>query len=506
MKRITSLSPHLLVFVVGSVAIVLAWTSSIEVLSQRSLFIAMTMLLLAYLAMELLRLRRTQPHRWLINPVALASILTFGLSFGVTNALFFSPQETIRAVGLVPNVSPAMVKLMALVLLGAMAMWLGYWSPLAKRLSGAGMQRKLAPWIRSSSRPHALAVPLLAAVAFLARLIQVRLGVFGYSSSYNQLISMGGITQYLSMLASLGTVALVLAALTYYWNPCSARFRTILLLMLVIEVAFGFLSGFKSQVAMPFVIVGLCRYLRTGRVPGSWIVLFLVAIVVAYGVIEPFRDARRLDRSTEQRSFGDIAETMASARGTSMPISGNRPPTWVLVLSRSSLTYDGSIGIEYKDVNETLPEGSPKFLTNMILAPAYAWIPRIIWREKPLGDLGLWYTRVVMKRNVLSATASGPVTYLYFAGGALAIFIFFGALGIFQRAYFALLTPSAKPAGALVFLGMLQTLSTVPTAIDGMLVDIFRTLPLLVLLQLLLFRRVERAHEWRIERSRTENE
>jgi hypothetical protein len=483
------LLPALAASAVGSV---LALLSSMQALSQRALFTAMTILMLLYLVAELSRLRRVHPHRWLINPVAMASFLTFGISFGITNVLFFLPPETIGAVGLVPEVTPAMVKLMWLVLMGAIAMWLGYWSPVASLLGGPRMQRRAARWIRGASKPRVLAVPLLSAVALAARLLQVRLGVFGYSSHYDQLIALGSITQYLSMLASLGILALVLASLTYFWQPGSARNRVWLIAVLLVEIAFGLLSGFKSQVALPFVIVGVCHYIRNGRVPKGWIAAFIVALVVAYAVIEPFRDVRRQEGATTETSITGIAGSMAAAQGQAPAPSQASVPSWMKILARSSLTRDGSLGIAYRDDHEELPEGSPRFLANMLMAPAYAWIPRIIWTEKPVGDLGLWYTRVVMKRNVLSATASGSFTYLYFAGGALAIVLFFLMLGVGHRMFFFLLSPAEKPAGALIFLAMLPTMASVPTSVDGMLVDIFRTLPLLIFLQMVLFRRASR--------------
>ncbi|MEO7916128.1 MAG: hypothetical protein ABIR16_00670, partial [Dokdonella sp.] len=334
-----------------------------------------------------------------------------------------------------------------------------------------------------------LAVPLLALAALGARLLQIRLGVFGYSSSQEQLSALGGITQYLGMLASLGLLALLLAALTYFWQPRSARNRSWLIAVLLIEVVFGLLSGFKSQVGMPFVIVGICYYVRSGRLPAIWIASFVVALVVAYAVIEPFRNATQAGGGGDQRSFMQIAGAMTAAQSGSGAGIEQDTPTWIKILARSSLTSDGSVGIEYKDSGETMPEGSPRFLVNMLLAPAYAWIPRIIWTEKPLGNLGLWYTQVVMKKNIMSATASGPFTYLYFAGGIVAIAVFFGLLGIVHRAFFFLLSPTDKPAGAVIFLAMLPTLANVTTSIDGMLVDIFRTLPILVLLQFALFRR-----------------
>ena len=485
-RHLSLLVPAVIVGVFGSG---LAFLSAMDAISQRGLFIAMTILLLVYLLGELARLRRVHPQRWLINPIAMASFLTFGLSFGVSNALFFLPPDTIDAVGLVPDVTPSMVKLMWLVLIGAIAMWLGYWSPMAAKLSALNMQHKASRWIRETHKPHPLAVPLLSLVALAARLIQVRFGVFGYSSSYDQLIALGGITQYLSMLGSLGSLALALAALTYFWQPNSARSKAWLITMLVIEVGFGLLSGFKSQVAMPFVIVGVCYYIRNGRIPVFWVGGFLIALIFAYAVIEPFRDAIRIGGSGDQRSFIGIATTMTSARRESALDFDDDTPTWIRVLARSSLIADGSMGIHYRDSMDELPDGSPEFLTNMLLAPAYAWIPRALWSEKPLGDLGLWYTRVVLEKNLASATASGPFTYLYFAGGIPAIVVFFALLGIVHRVFFFLLNPVEKPAGALIFFAMLPTITNVPTALDGMLVDIFRTLPLLVLLQFALFRR-----------------
>ena len=219
----------------GMISGLLALLSSMQVIGQRPLFIAMTLLLLAYLALELRRLSRVHPQRWLLNPVAMASFLTFALSFGVTNVLFFLPPETIGAVGLVQDVTPSMVKLMWLVLAGAIAMWMGYWSPIAARLSGPKAQRKSSRWIRGATKPRLIFIGLLYAAAILARLVQVRLGIFGYSSNYERLIAYGGITQYLGMIASLGLLSLLLMALTHYWNPSSVKYKYVFIAILFID-------------------------------------------------------------------------------------------------------------------------------------------------------------------------------------------------------------------------------------------------------------------------------
>jgi hypothetical protein len=73
------------------------------------------------------------------------------------------------------------------------------------------------------------------------------------------------------------------------------------------------------------------------------------------------------------------------------------------------------------------------FLLDIILSPAYAVIPRAIWPSKPKGNLGKWYNREVLGTNVANSVGMGPISYLHFSGGVLAIFTGFMFVGILQR-------------------------------------------------------------------------
>lgn len=468
---------------------VLEWLSEAGAIRQDILLAAMTILMLGYLFSEMRGLRRAEPERWWINPAVLASIVTFVISFGVTNAVYFLPEHMLRTVHTTTQITPAMVKLMWLVLLGAIAMWVGYRSPAGLRVAGAARRVTGRRWIRGASKPHRFAIPVLAFIALLARLAQVKLGVFGYASNYHQLLEAGRYTQYLTMLASLGSLSLLLAALVHYHRPSSTYYRILLITCLVLEVGFGLLSGFKSLAALPFVIVGVCRYVVYGRIPIRWVVGFILALVLAYAVIEPYRHFQRGDQSTGGNSVSAIADTMADARNVGAAAADERAPAWLGLMARSSLLYVGSLGIDYKDSRGALPAGSPDFLKNLAMAPAYAFLPRALFPDKPTGTLGIWYTHVIMGDPVMSATDATAFTYLYFAGGILAIVGFFLLLGIYQRAIWILLKPTETIAGAMVFLILLMTVVQVPSAVDGMVIKIFRTIPLLLLLQLLMFPR-----------------
>ncbi len=495
------LLPLSLALLVGAIGLLLALLNNCGALDTSGVFLGITLLVLVYLGIEVRRLRLVHPDRWLLNPVVLCSFFTFVLGYGVTNVLFWLPEEKLASVGIVPEVTPAMVTTMWLVLVGAVAMWLGYWSRFAARLGGrASVDRFKARFLPRSDALRSLTLPALFAIGLTARLVQIRLGVFGYSATYDELINLASVTQYLSMGSGLGKLALVLAALNFFGRKSSPAAMQWFYGLLVIEVLAGLLSGFKSAVVMPFVIAALCQYLKTGRFSRNWIILVLVGMFAAYAVIEPFRAVRNENASFRGNSLGSIVNTMIGASGTSVIDTTEQVGTLLAVASRSNLSYVASFGIEFADGHPSLPAGSPNFLGDLFLAPLHAWIPRFVWSGKPLADLGLWYNQKVMGASNFSSTAMGPFTYLYFAGGFIAVFFGFFFIGVVQRSLFFLLQPVFSIAGGAVLLAMLSTLVMIDSAFNSIIIGLCRELPLLLILQFFLFRRS--SHGWALNNIR----
>lgn len=447
---------------------------------------AYTVLLLGYLFVELRNLwAREKPLFW-INPVVLASLFTFILTFGVTNALFFMPEDVVALVGIAPVATPWMNQLMLLVLLGACAMWVGYGSGVGRNLGLMLRQsRVLRAWMPTSFRINNPALYACIAISLIARLWEIKLGVYGYSATYDQLIEGAGYGQYFFMAESLGQLALVGAALQCFAAPRAALSdRQLLWFILGYEVAFGFLSGFKSQVVMPFIIVGFVYYSRRNRFP-RWLLPAVVAgLFAAYAVIEPFRVARNEDAGFVGTNLGGIVGTMTNAGGIDTAAGGEDASTGLLFLARTNLTYVGSLGIEYAAENE-LPEGSPEFLKDIVLAPAYALIPRFLWDSKPFQNTGAWYYNEVMGLNGNTAAAMGPFTYLNFAGGPVAVVLGFLLVGVLQRGMFDGLRHFGG-GGLLVLFGLLNTLANIDSSFDTFIVVSIRYFPLLVVAQYLL--------------------
>jgi hypothetical protein len=459
----------------------------VGVMNEPAAFFMLTGVLLGFLALEVMRVRSLHPQCWVLNPVVWGSFHTFFLAYGVSNVLFLFPDEQLYLLGLVPDITPPMVKHMALVLLAAMAMWVGYWSPIAawfaREKSAAAFQARFLP---RQSHLRSLTLPALMVIASGARLMQIQLGVFGYSSTYERLVEAGAYTQFLSMFASIGKAALLLAALQYFNNPSSSFARFWLYGLILLEVGWGLMSGFKSAVVMPIILAMVAQYLVTGRVSRQLTVFAVVAVFAAYAVIEPFRGARNDDLGHRGTTFGEIASTLSKGLEDET-VNTDKALLPLTILARSNLTWIGSFGLEYADSGQ-VGASAPEFLPNIILAPLHAWIPRAIWDSKPLGDIGLWYNQEVMGMSHFSSTAMGPVTYLNFAGGGVAVFLGFFFMGCVQRILFFLLQPWRSMQGAVVFLGMLGTISNIDSAFNGIVVSLVRELPIYLAALFLVFR------------------
>lgn len=471
-----------------------------DFIEQRPAFVILTLVLLIYLVLEIFRVRRLHPMRWLINPAVLCSLITFLLSFGITNLVYFLPEDSIAFFQLVPEVTHSMNKLLFLVVIGALGMWLGYWSPIAARVASlASLVRFRNHIFKFDSKPKLWVLPVLVIISLLSRFFQIRLGIFGYSSNYDALIAAAAYTQYFSMASSLGSLALVISALQYYSPQQDRRTKTWFLGIFLCEIMFGFLGGFKSAVVMPFIIVLLCQYIRIGSVSRKLLISIPLALVLAFAVIEPFRYLKNVSdkygEGFDATSLSTIVNTLmdAATLATNATETDTEETASLLVsiMARSNLTYVGSVGIKFADSHKNLPPGSPEFLDGIIFAPFHAWIPRFLWKDKPIWDIGLWYTHEVMGYGHMSSTAMGLFTYLYFAGGALVVFASLFFIGVVHRVLFFFTHPWRSIAGATLFLGMSSaTVMISEGAFNGVMVAIFRELPLLIILTTIFYARV----------------
>jgi hypothetical protein len=463
------------------------------ILNDRITYAALTLIMLSYFWVEVKRIRRVELNCWLVNPALLCVFFTFVMGYGITNVLFFMPSGQIELLGLVPEVTQAMVKHQLLALLGAISLFLGYWSPLSEQICRPTVTvRFLHRFIPRSDYLNSLSIPILLITSILIRLFLISIGLYGYGSdlSAERLSATAAYSQYLALAGSLGTLALLLSALSYFSSNTGRNSAFWFWITLFSEISFGVLSGMKSAILVPFLVICVCLYLRKGIVSTRWIAISLASILIAYAIIEPFRVIR--NQQTEAlTSVTDLVTTLQDGlvdTNSSESVDEN-PSTFLAILSRSNLSYIGSYAIDYSDANPQPPDGSPAFLNDIILSPVYALVPRFVWDSKPLGNLGTWYNEVVLARGTLNSVGMGPLAYLYFAGGFFGVTLGFFVIGVLQRCLWLLSLPWSGQPNAVLFIVLLPTLVFVDSSVYGTVINLIRYSVLLLFLIPLLYRR-----------------
>ncbi len=460
--------------------------STIKCIDYLQSFIAYSILLTAYLYLEVKNLIFLDKKLFFIKPPILASIFTFALPCGITNFIFLLPDDDIYSVGIEPTITPWMNILMLMVIMAAISMWSGYSSSVGYNIGCFLQKNKLVnKLIIRSYTINKPVIIILIFITFLAKLISIKLGIFGYSANYDDVIMAANYTQYFSIADSLSKLILFVLALSYY-SSHNKKLLFLLQAFITYQIIFGFLSGMKSGVIAPFFTVGIAYYIINNKFPKWMFTSIIAGIFIAYAVIEPFREARNLNNDFDGTSLTSIFSTMTTNQGIDSNSDGEAN-TSLKFLSRSNIIYDASQGIEYS-ANNTISSDRPHFMENIIFSPANAFLPRFIWNNKPLDNLGLWYTNEVMGRTNFSSTAMSPFTYLNFAGGPIMVIIGFFGVGVIQRAIVDGFSHFGG-GGVIIFLGMLTFVMTVDNNFGTFMTNIFRFPLLLIIAQRILLKK-----------------
>lgn len=464
--------------------------NDLGMIGDKSAYLVFTILVLTLGLFEIWIERQRSPRRWLLTPAVLATLLTFALNYGVTNFLFLLPVYSSFVISQNIEFHATMATSQYYTVLALAAMWLGYRIRLSQQI-GRALGASF-PVSRGTSVNRSTIIALMV-IAIAARSYQLSIGIYGYLSSAEGLAANASISQYLAMASRLGLLALALAALQAYRPSGQLMDKLMMMVLLVVEVAFGFASGFKGAVLTPMIVVILCRYMAGRGISPSHVLAGVVLLSLAYAVIEPFRQSYNAQGRGGTSDFASLA-TMLAARDS---VSEGDPLTaadlFRQVALRMNLSNIGAYGIDYaNDPDRHLPD-DPRFLNNILLSPAMAFIPRAVWPSKPLADSGQWYTHRVLGKQIKSSTAMGPVSFLYMAGGVTAIVVFFLIIGMMQRALLVWFNPFASFGGAMVYLVLLGNLAFINSAIDSLFVTMIREVPLILILSHLIISRGNRA-------------
>jgi hypothetical protein len=456
-------------------------------------FILKSILLTIYLLVEIIRLKKAYPENWLMSPVVLASIFTFLLGFGITNFIYFLPDsQTSDALHkyLGSNPFPVLANTMDSIILASFAMWLGYRSSFGKKLYNL-LTSSIFNINRYFKFSYELNYPLiytLILISIAARLYAINLGIFGYTGTSEQLSESAKIAFALYLFGSLGKFSLLTVSLSYYEHK-TKKLKIIFITLIIFELLFGLISGFKTDVIIPFLIPLTAFYIIKKKINKSFLTAALIFLLVAYAVIEPFRVLRHLDRQFSSNPVY-MVNMMIEAYNLNKKYSlTNQLDTdffLISIASRNNYLLVAARAIEYNDEVGLQPD-DPDFLMKLVTIPASAFIPRAVWSNKPVEDIARWFSVYVWGAPSTSSTAMTPIGFLYFAGGNFFVFIFFIVFGIMQRTLFQFYNKGS--GGKIIYFGLVMSLIFIDSAVNGIFVDWIRSYPMLVILQYFTFRK-----------------
>jgi hypothetical protein len=416
-----------------------------------------------------------------------------GYLSGITSAAF-EPEIMARFANWTPELDQKLAITLLFALLAAFCMLRGY--ALGRHLA-QGLRRNLQrlPGLRRNMRPN-LAAALGMQVIFLALVaFSISRGGYGLLTTPDSLQSNLDIAQFLNIGLAAGTLSYFLIFLHYFQNrevgvrsPIATIFVVILLFT---HVLLGMLTAFKSQVVIPLLVMGLAYFLATHRIPVRFLVMSFFALILAYEVVEPFRSylAQQNQAPTSiEEAIGALNNSYQLRDQLRHSEEGARAGD---IAERFDIAGMTMLAIDYVEHGDLQRYERREFQNSILLAPVLAFIPRVVWPEKPSYSVaGVWFNQNVLgsRYDQRTSVGMGPIGYLYLAGGVMAVILGFASFGVLQALIFEGVA-RAGAGGMIIFLSVAGTLVLIPSAFGPAISGLLSLLPFAFLAQMLFLRR-----------------
>ncbi len=455
------------------------------------LYLVKIILLNGYLFYEIKEFRKINPTNWFLSPVVLASLFTFALSFGVTNIVYFIPNSISHKYIyniLGPEPFPYLNKAMDYIFVAAFFMWFGYMMKLGDKLFNLLTHNS---FIRKSffTRTDKLNINIvwfLLIISIASRIVQIQLGLYGYAGDPESREQYGAVWNILYLIGVLGNLILIVSSTNFF---IKGNRRFLFLVSFVTELGFGLLSGMKSEIMLPFFIIGFTYYIAKKRFNKIIITFAFVSILIAYIIVEPFRILRMSDKrfsSDPITIVNTIVDSYEINKRAKLVDEQSFDVILLQFLSRLEYTLTAARAIQYKD-QVGLDTRAQDFRERLLTIPLQAYIPRAIWNDKPLEDSGRWYSVYVWGSTETSSVAYSPIGFAYFAGGIIPLIIIFTLIGMLQKTLFNFL--KLGNGGMIIYFGLLLSVVLIDSKVNTIFVAWLRNLPFLYIIQSLLYKK-----------------
>lgn len=465
-----------------------------SVLSQEDLFVILSLFPVAVGFIELNFAYKTQRSGAFFSPVLLCTFLLFGINFGLTNFYYFfeKGQSTFSDLKLAlgRDYFSYLNDTLFWVNGGLLTMWAGYF--FIERKDGLTQFFKYTTLDRLLSQKRAFNWPLLNfffICSVVAKIYLIQIGSFGFTMDLDlkTIEEKGSLPVVLNLISQLGHLIFVIYCIHYFST------RQKLLPTVVIfgsELFFGFISGFKFEVMFPFIVVLLAEFIVHRRVKLFKVGMLVCSVAIAYATVEPFRAAFLVSREINTTyTISDIIEIYEAGNTKTFEREEEKETTFDLFLLRNNLTTMAAKAFYYHEVKNA-PIVEMDYSKRMGYLPLMAYLPRSLWPDKPVNNLGRLFNQKVLGASELNETSVTPSIFGYIVLGLnskLLILPLLFILGVLQAVVFRIFLYGTYQA-TIIYLAALSTLINL-SDFSSVMIFFMRDLPLGIVVVMLLFKK-----------------
>jgi hypothetical protein len=377
-------------------------------------------------------------------------------------------------------------------------MWRGYYfgqrqaRSLRRRLEGL-------PALRQEFEPNVAAAFAIQGLYFATVSYSLSIGVFGVSSTSEARDANIAFLFILSTGLAAGSLSFLLLMVLLFRRlkagESAILLRVVCTGIVLLHLLTGAMSGFKSQIVMPFVMIVLAKFLATHRISWGYVLGGFVALIVAYQVIEPYREFLTRESAHGRSNASSVIENLQKAYAQRELGHQSEAPLGSQIAQRFDLTTMTAIGIAFSDSNPLGAEKGTELAETLYLAPILAFVPRALWADKSTYSTGAWFNTVVLgSADTGTAVGMGPIAWLYLVGGVAGVMLGFFGVGWAQAMLFDGFA-RAGAGGIIVFLAAANSLVMIPTEFGPVIVGVLRLLPIAFVAQWILLQPAGRT--WR---------
>lgn len=441
-------------------------------------FYILTTWLCIFLLIEIKLLYDKKWPYFIINPIILSCIVTFGISLGgITNFLQLKDGSFyfLEVGGKVLPYEPGWLKVaMAQVCYAALFMWLGYKGNLGVKLSRLILYKFQMKRFLSTDLAIGRLM-LLTAFAYAAKFYLFSIGLYGriLDSKYFSSVTGYKAGSQIRVLGDLSTITFIFICYLYFAKK-NKKYTFLFFTCLLLELFFAFLYGARGPFIIPFLIIFVTSYYTTKRVSAINFLFLPVAIYLAFTIVLEFKNYTLSSSFKRDPSpIGTISnfikyrETVPQA--LYLDIYENTSEN---VKASTNAIANAAMAIRHSDTYG-LDENDPNFLGSTISSPYNAIVPKFL-QSKNEFPWGYWFKNKVLHHNthLKYSVSITPIGFLYFTGGIIGVCIGFFIYGIFLR--FSFIYINYGIIGFLMFMVLTSVLYNFDSIFSSTLVNMIR--------------------------------